>query len=68
MRDIEKAVAIIANGGTFKEASKQTGFSEDYIRRVCKRRGLYTARFRIDKERREKCLQMGKHTISTQEM
>ena len=68
MRDIEKAVTIFANGGTFKEASEQTGFTEEYIRRVCKRRGLYTVRFHNDKERREKCLQMIKDGITAKEI
>lgn len=47
----EQAVEIVRNGGTYAEASQQTGFGESYIRQLCAKQGFKQAKTR-DKESR----------------
>lgn len=53
-----KAVEIFKNGGTFEEASKQTGFKVDYVRQLCTAAGVYEPKYSKSPERREKALNL----------
>lgn len=53
-----KAIEIVARGGSFQDASEATGFGVDYVRHLCTRAGVHKPRFKKDKERERKALEM----------
>lgn len=64
----ELAIQIVADGGTFEEASKKTGYGTDYVRQICTRAGVHIPRYKVDTTRRDKCAELAIEGKSAREI
>lgn len=51
-----RAIEIVRNGGTFADASADTGYGVDYVRQLCTKAGIYNPKFSTSQTRRNKAL------------
>lgn len=54
----ELAIQIVADGGTFEEASEKTGFGCDYVRQICTKAGVHRTINQVSRERKTKCVEL----------
>lgn len=64
----EQAIEIVRNGGTYEDASAQTGFGKDYIRQLCRQHGFRQPKTEEKKKRSQKALAMIEEGFTAEEI
>lgn len=64
----ELAIQIVADGGTFEEASEKTGYGTNYVRQICTKAGVHKTVKQVSKEKKAKCIELALEGRSVEEI